>query len=104
MVSTKQFQEVVQETMAQTDALIRRVMKCTSPDDPNVGDVICNDDDLQLALFISKSLTKAIMCYNHQQACSVISTSKNEFSSCHYVILGWKKGRSSNDKLGIFKY
>ena len=60
--------------MAQTDALIRRVMKCTSPDDPNVGDVICNDDDLQLALFISKSLTKAIMCYNHQQACSVIST------------------------------
>ena len=42
--------EVVQETMAQTDALIRRVMMCTSPDDPNVGDVICNDDDLHLAL------------------------------------------------------
>lgn len=59
-------EEVVKETMAQTDAMIRRVMKCTSPDDPNVRDVITNSDDLELALFISRSLTKAIMFYTRQ--------------------------------------
>jgi len=67
--------EVVQETMAQTDALIRRVMMCTSPDDPNVGDVICNDDDLHLALFISKSLTKAITIYNSQRPSDISNRS-----------------------------
>jgi len=61
--------------MAQTDALIRRVMMCTSPDDPNVGDVICNDDDLHLALFISKSLTKAITIYNSQRPSDISNQS-----------------------------
>lgn len=55
--------EVIEETMAQTNAMIKRVMKCTSPDDPNVRDIITSSDDLQLALFISKSLTSAIMHY-----------------------------------------
>lgn len=49
--------------MAQTNAMIKRVMKCTSPEDPNVRDIITSSDDLQLALFISKSLTSAIMHY-----------------------------------------
>jgi hypothetical protein len=31
--------DIVMETMAQTDAMIKRVMKCTSPDDPNVKEV-----------------------------------------------------------------
>ena len=60
--------EVVEETMAQTDALIKRVMKCTSPDDSIVRDIIKNDDDLQLAIFISRSLTNAITCFNDKQA------------------------------------
>ena len=41
--------------------MVARVMKCTSPDDPAVQDVIRNEEDLQLAMFISKALAKAIL-------------------------------------------
>ena len=56
-------QEVVKETMGLTHALLSRVMKCASPDDPSVQHVITGNEDLALALFISKTLSKAVMHY-----------------------------------------
>ena len=67
--------EIVKETMAQTDALIRRVMKMTSPDDPAITSVITSDDDLQLANFLSLSLS------NHSVVCSSIGGLWQKFLS-----------------------
>ena len=58
--------EIVIETLAQTDALIRRIMKCTSPDDPQLKDVINSEEDLQLANFLSKSLNSAIFHFHEK--------------------------------------
>merc|ERR1719433_36806 len=60
--------EIVIETLAQTDALIRRIMKCTSPDDPQLKDVINSKEDLQLANFLSKSLNSAIFHFHEKSS------------------------------------
>jgi hypothetical protein len=36
-------------------------MSCISPDDPKVSEVIANHEDLELAMFLSKTLVAAIM-------------------------------------------
>ena len=64
--------EIVKETMAQTDALIRRVMKMTSPDDPAITSVITSEDDLQLANFLSLSLSKACHHYLREKKTQVM--------------------------------
>ena len=53
-------QQVVNETMAKTNAMVARLMKCTSPEDPAIQHVITSKDDLELAIFMSKALSKAI--------------------------------------------
>ena len=53
-------QQVVNETMAKTNAMVARLMKCTSPEDPAIQNVITSKDDLELAIFMSKALSKAI--------------------------------------------
>ena len=76
-------QEVVNETMSLTNALVSRVMKCTSPDDPAVQNVITGSDDLALALFISKTLSKAVMHYTAVPRSNQASQDIDSWSSNH---------------------
>ena len=60
--------EIVKTCLAQTDALIRRVMKCQNQDDPLIQDIIMDEEDFQLANFISKTLNSAISHFSRCQS------------------------------------
>ena len=47
----------------QAEQLVQRTMMLQSPEDPEVTNLIQEDSEAQLALFLSKTLTNAIMMY-----------------------------------------
>merc|ERR1719427_2639025 len=49
--------------MRQAEELTQRTMLLQSPEDPEVTNLITDDSEAQLALFLSKTLTNAIMMY-----------------------------------------
>ena len=49
--------------MRQAEELTQRTMLLQSPEDPEVTNLIQDDAEAQLALFLSKTLTNAIMMY-----------------------------------------
>ena len=53
----------------QAEQLVQRTMMLQSPEDPEVTNLIQEDSEAQLALFLSKTLTNAIMMYR-QVSCS----------------------------------
>jgi len=60
--------------MRQAEELTHKVMALQSPDDPEVCGVIQDDSEAQLALFISKTLTNAIMMYRQGRGLGAIGT------------------------------
>ena len=55
--------EFANPIMRQAEELTRRTMMLQSPEDPEVTNLIQEDSEAQLALFLSKTLTNAIMMY-----------------------------------------
>ena len=55
--------EFANPIMRQAEELVQRTMMLQSPEDPDVTNLIQDDADAQLALFLSKTLTNAIMMY-----------------------------------------
>merc|ERR1719239_1192124 len=49
--------------MRQAEELTQRTMLLQSPEDPEVTNLIQDDSEAQLALFLSKTMTNAIMMY-----------------------------------------
>ena len=49
--------------IVQAEQLVQRTMMLQSPEDPEVTNLIQEDSEAQLALFLSKTLTNAIMMY-----------------------------------------
>lgn len=55
--------EFANPIMRQAEQLTQRTMMLQSPEDPEVTNLIQDDSEAQLALFLSKTLTNAIMMY-----------------------------------------
>ena len=55
--------EFANPIMRQAEDLTQRTMMLQSPEDPEVTNLIQDDSEAQLALFLSKTLTNAIMMY-----------------------------------------
>ena len=55
--------EFANPIMRQAEQLIQRTMMLQSPEDPEVTNLIQDDSEAQLALFLSKTMTNAIMMY-----------------------------------------
>ena len=53
----------VNNNILQAEQLVQRTMMLQSPEDPEVTNLIQEDSEAQLALFLSKTLTNAIMMY-----------------------------------------
>ena len=53
----------VNNSILQAEQLVQRTMMLQSPEDPEVTNLIQEDSEAQLALFLSKTLTNAIMMY-----------------------------------------
>ena len=51
-------------TLQRVERIINGVLQCVSHDDPKVNTIITDKSDLQMAMFISKTLTTAIIRYN----------------------------------------
>ena len=51
-------------TLQRVERIINGVLQCVSHDDPKVDNIITDKSDLQMAMFISKTLTTAIIRYN----------------------------------------
>lgn len=51
-------------TLQRVERIINGVLQCVSHDDPKVDNIITDKADLQMAMFISKTLTTAIIRYN----------------------------------------
>jgi len=50
--------------LQRVERIINGVLQCVSHDDPKVDNIITDKADLQMAMFISKTLTTAIIRYN----------------------------------------
>ena len=50
--------------MSQAKELIVRVMSCSKPTDPKVGTVISKESDVDLAIFMCKTLERAVQVYH----------------------------------------
>ena len=51
-------------TLQRVERIVNGVLQCVSHDDPKVDTIITDKSDLQMAMFISKTLTTAIIRYN----------------------------------------
>ena len=51
-------------TLHRVERIINGVLQCVSHDDPKVDSIILDKSDLQMAMFISKTLTTAIIRFN----------------------------------------
>jgi len=51
-------------TLHRVERIVNGVLQCVSHDDPKVDSIITDKADLQMAMFISKTLTTAIIRYN----------------------------------------
>ena len=52
------------QTLQRVERMINGVLQCVSHDDPKVDTIITDKADLQMGMFISKTLTTAIIRYN----------------------------------------
>jgi hypothetical protein len=53
--------------MSKADIITRRIMSCISPEDPKVDKVLTNHEDLELAMFMSKTLVASIMSFTTRE-------------------------------------
>lgn len=53
--------------MNKSEVLTRRIMSCISPEDPKVDSVIESHDELELAMFMSKTLVASIMSFTKRE-------------------------------------
>ena len=53
--------------MSRADIITRRIMNCISPEDPKVDKVLVNHEDLELAMFMSKTLVASIMSFTTRE-------------------------------------
>lgn len=51
----------------QAKLMLSRVMSCRAPDDPAIGDIIMDGSDVQLAMFIAKTLESGVDAYNRRE-------------------------------------
>ena len=60
--------ELMNPVMVAAQRVLKRVMACQSPDDAKVADLLEDKSELQLAMFVSRTLDEAIKSFKHKES------------------------------------
>ena len=59
--------------------MTQKIMTCITPEDPRVSEVIKDHEELQLAMFMSKTLVSAIMNFTKREKKDSVPSGRLEF-------------------------